>query len=689
MPSLTVGLPPRAFEESAMETLWLDLRQGARSLFKQSTFTIVAVITLALGVGANTAIFSVVHAVLLQSLPYPAADRLVMVWETRRSNPSGQNVINMGNFFDWKEQNRVFEDMAAFGGASVNLTGDGEPEKIPSQIATTNLFNVLGVKPIMGRTFAPEEGKPGQPGVAVISFGLWQRRFGGDPRIIGRKLNLSGAETTVIGVMPAGFNWHVNASSITTKMAEIWLPWQIEEQNRPRRGRGAMAVARIKPGFSLEQAQSEMSAVHNRIAQQYPEFNANWTVNLVPLRTQFAGKIRLALFTLLCAVGMVLLIACANVANLLLARASGRQREVAVRAALGANRGRIIRQLLTESLLLAGLGGLAGLTLAWWGTDLLVSLAPPDLLNLPQVKINAAVLGFTLGITLATGVIFGLAPALEATRLNLTETLKESGKNIGGGIRSHMLRNLLVIAEIALALVLLVGAGLLIRSFSRLQGVDPGFNAHNLLTMKVSLPGRKYDTDQKRINFFLQAVAQMQSLPGVESAGAVSFLPFAAPHAGTLVEIEGRPKLPPGQGLNTGVMVSDLNYFRTMQIPLKRGRLFTDREAAEMRHVVVVNEEFARKNFPGEDPLGKRVTIYMKNDNRPCEIVGVVGDSKHMNLDAEVKPMSYWPHPELTYSGMTLVLRTQGEPTAIANAARDVIRTLDPEQPVADVRTME
>src|SRR5262245_4031383 len=672
-----------------METLWQDLRQGARSLFKQPTFTIVAVVTLALGVGANTAIFSVVHAVLLQSLPYPDADRLVMVWETRRSNPSGQNVINMGNFFDWKEQNRVFEDMAAFGGASVNLTGDGEPEKIPSQIATANLFNVLGVNPIMGRTFAPEEGKPGQPGVAVISFGLWQRRFGGDPRIIGRKLNLSGAETTVIGVMPAGFNWHVNASSITTKMAEIWLPWQIEEQNRPRRGRGAMAVARIKPGFSLEQAQAEMSAIHDRIAQQYPEFNANWTVNLVPLRAQFAGKIRLALLTLLGAVGMVLLIACANVANLLLARASGRQREVAVRAALGAGRGRIIRELLTESLLLAGLGGLAGMALAWWGTDLLVSLAPPELLNLPRVKINAAVLGFTLGISLLTGVIFGLAPAFEATRINLHESLKEGGKSIGGGMRSHRLRNSLVVLEVAMALVLLVCAGLLIRSFARLQSVDPGFNAHNMLTMRVSLPGRKYSEDRKVIDFFRQASAQMKSLPGVESVGAVSFLPFAGPHAGTGVVIEGRPKLPPGQGLITGVIVTDVNYFHAMQIPLKRGRLFTDQEATEMRHVVIINEAFARANFPNEDPLGKRVVIDMKDDNKPCEIIGVVGDSKHMNLDAEVKPMSYWPHPELVYSGMTFVIRTRGDAAAVTSAARNIIRALDPEQPVADARTME
>jgi putative ABC transport system permease protein len=669
-----------------METLWQDLRQGARSLFKQPTFTIVALITLALGVGANTAVFSVVHAVLLQSLPYRDADRLAMVWETRRSNPSGQNVINMGNFFDWKEQNRVFEDMAAFGGASVNLTGDGEPEKIPSQIATTNLFNVLGVNPILGRTFAPDEGKPGQPGVVVISFGLWQRRFGGDPRIIGRKLNLSGAETTVIGVMPANFNWHVNAGSIATKMAEIWSPWQVEERNR--RGRGPMAVARLKPGVSLEQAQAEMSAIHGRIERQYSEFNAGWGVNLVPLRTQFAGKIRPALLVLLGAVGMVLLIACANVANLLLARAAGRQREVAVRAALGANRGRIIRQLLTESLLLAGLGGLAGLTLAWWGTDLLVSLAPPDLLNLPQVKLNAVVLGFTLGISLLTGVIFGLAPAIEATRLNLSESLKEGGKS-AGGMRARRLRNSLVVIEVAMALVLLIGAGLLIRSFALLQGGDPGFNAQNVLTMGVSLRGSKYDNDQKRVNFFRQAIAEMQALPGVESVGAVNSLPFAAFHPATSVDIEGRPLAPVAQKLKTGVMVTDANYFRTMQIPLKRGRLFTDQEAAEMRHVVVINETFARQHFPSEDPLGKRVTIYMKDDNRPCEIIGVVGDSKHMGLDAEVRPMSYWPHPELASSGMTLVIRTRGDAASVTSAARNVIRALDPEQPVSDVRTME
>jgi putative ABC transport system permease protein len=671
-----------------METLWQDLRQGARSLLKQPTFTVVAVIALALGIGANTAIFSVVDAVLLRALPYRDADRLVTVWEHNKGRGNTQNVINLGNFFDWKNQNSVFEDMATFFDMTANLTSGGEPEEIPSQIATPNLFNILGVNPIMGRAFTEDDGKPGAARVIMLSFGLWQRRFGGDPQILGRKLILNGIETTVVGVMPQDFNWHVKGGSMTRKIAEMWAPWQINESMKQRGGRFASAVARLKPDVSPERAQTEMSAIGARLERQYNDFNANWGVTVVPLRKQFTGEIRLALFVLLGAVGMVLLIACANVANLSLARAAGRRREMAVRAALGAGRWRIIRQLLTESLLLAGLGCLAGLALAWWGTDLLVSLAPPDLLNLPQVKINAAVLGFTFLVSLLTGVIFGIIPAFEAARLSLTESLKEGGKNVGGA-RSHRLRNSLVIAEIALALVLLVGAGLLIRSFVRLQGVDPGFNANNMLTMKVSLPGRKYDTDRKRIDFFRQAVAQMQSLPGVEAVGAVSFLPFAAPHAGTLVEIEGRPKPPPGQGLGTGVIVTDQNYFRTMQIPLKRGRLFTDQEAAETRHVVVVNEAFAEKNFPGEDPLGKRVVIYMKDDNQPCEIIGVVGDSKHMKLDAKAEPMSYWPHPELAYSGMTLVFRTQGEPPAITNAARNVIRTLDPEQPVADVRTME
>ncbi|HMY72341.1 MAG TPA: ABC transporter permease [Blastocatellia bacterium] len=674
--------------EEIMETLWQDLRQGVRALLKQPAFTFVAIFALALGIGANTAIFSVVNAVLLQALPYRQADGLVTVWENNKRRGNAQNVINLGNYFDWKEQNQVFEDMATFFDTNANLTGSGEPEEIPSQIASANLFSVLGVTPMLGRGFTPDDGKDGAPRVVVLSYGLWQRRFGGESSVIGRKIILNNNETTVVGVLPPDFTWHVRNGSMTRKVAEMWTPWQMNEGMRQRRGRFAMAVARLKPGVSPEQAQAEMNVLSNRLEQQY-EFNKNWGINVVPLRTQFTGEIRLALIVLLCAVGLVLLIACANVANLLLVRAAARQREIAVRAALGANRLRVIRQLLTESLVLAAAGGAAGLVLAWWGTDLLVKLSPPELLGQAQAKINLPVLGFTLGVSLLTGLIFGLAPAFETTRLNLTESLKDGGKNVGGSSRSHRLRNALVVTEVALALVLLIGAGLLIRSFARLQAVNPGFNVENVLTMKVGLPGRKYDTDQKIIGFYRQALAEMQTLPGVESAGAVSFLPLAAPHAGTNIEIEGRPKLPPGQQLGTGVIVTDANYFKTMQIPLKRGRLYTNQEAAEMRHVVVVNESFARKNFPGEDPLGKRVVIYMKDDNQPCEIIGVVGDTKHMTLDAESQPISYWPHSELAYNSMSFVLRTKGEATAVAAAAREVIRKLDPEQPVADVRTME
>jgi putative ABC transport system permease protein len=588
-----------------MHTLWQDLRYGARMLAKSPGFTLVAIITLALGIGATTAIFSVVNAVLLRALLYKDADKLVIVWESRRDE--NQNVVNPANFMDWREQNSVFTEIAAFADNNAVIVGDGEPEEVPGQLATPNLFSLLGVEAILGRTFSPDDGKPDQPRVVVLGYGLWQRRFGGDPAIIGRKLNINRVEATVIGVMPAGFKWHIKKGSLTAKVAELWSPWVITNEMRVRRGRYMTAVARIKPEVTLEQAQAEMKTISARLNQY--DFNANWSVNVVPLRQQFTGEIRLALLVLMGAVGFVLLIACANVANLLLARASARQKEIAVRAALGAGRGRIVRQLLTESVLLAALGGAAGLLLAWWGTDVLMSFSPRELTDLPQVKISAPVLGFTLAVSLLTGIIFGLAPAFEAIRFNLHESLKE-GKTIGGGTRGHRLRSAFVVAEVALALVLLAGAGLLLRSFARLQAVNPGFNAKNVLTMRMSLPGRKYDTDRKRIDFFRQAVAGIKALPGVEDAGATNFLPFAGPHAGTLVEIEGRPALPPGQGLGTGVCVTDINYFQAMQIPLKRGRLFTEQEAAEMRGVVVINEAFARKHFPNEDPLGKRVTIY-------------------------------------------------------------------------------
>jgi putative ABC transport system permease protein len=672
-----------------METLIKDISYGIRSLLGRPAFTLISVVTLALGIGASTAIFSVVHAVLLRSLPYGDADRLVMVWENnQRRGPQQQNVINLGNFYDWKEQNHVFEDMAAFIDRDAKLTGEGEPEEIPTQIATPNFFSVLGVNPIMGRNFAPDDGQAGQPNVVVLSYGLWQRRFGGQ-NVIGRHLTVNNGDATVIGVMPSDFTLHIARWSGTTKPPEMWRPWQISNDLRQRHGRFASAVGRLKPGITLAQAQAEMNTIAARLTQQYPEFDTNWGVLLVPLRTQFSGEIRKALLILLGAVGFVLLIACSNVANLLLARGVSRQKEIGIRVALGAGRARIVRQLLTESLVLAAAGGALGLTLAWQGTALLVAISPPQLFGPASVKMNASVLLFTLGISLLTGIVFGLLPAFEATRVDLNDSLKEGSKNVGGGARSHRLRGAFVVTEIALALVLLIGAGLLIKSFSRLQAVDPGFDPSNVLVMTVSVPHWKYDTDRKTVDFFRLAVSQLQTLPNVESVGAISFLPFNGPYSGTSIDIEGHAKLPPGQELGTGVCVTDANYFRAMKIPLKQGRLFTDDEGTQERHVVVVNEAFARKNLPGENPIGKRVTINMKDQNIPSEIIGVVADSKHLSLDGEPEPMAYWPHPELVYPFMTFVIRTHGPAVNIAGAARNVIHTIDPQQPLGQVSTMQ
>src|SRR5438876_8375256 len=412
---------------------------------------------------------------------------------------------------------------------------------------------------------------------------------------------------------------------MTNKPAEMWRPWQISNQLRERHGRFASAVGRLKPGITLEQAQAEMNTIATRLTQAYPDFDTNWGILLVPIRAQFSGEIRKPLLILLGAVGFVLLIACTNVANLLLARGGSRTKEIGVRVALGVGRARIVRQLLTESLILATAGGALGLMTAWQGTDLLVALSPPELLGPSNVKMNAAVLFFTLGVSLLTGIIFGMVPAFEATRVDLHDSLKEGGKNVGGGARSHRLRGAFVATEIALALILLIGAGLLIKSFARLQAVDPGFDARNVLAMSVSVPRWKYDSDRKTIDFFKQAVNQLQTLPDVESVGAISFLPFNGPHSGTGVDIEGQPKLPPGQGLGTGVCVTDANYFTAMKIPLRQGRFFTDQEATDERHVVIVNETFARKNLPGENPIGKRVMIDMKDQNVPSEIIGEIG----------------------------------------------------------------
>jgi putative ABC transport system permease protein len=673
-----------------VEVLLQDVKFGVRTLRKSRAFTLVAVLTLAIGIGANTAIFSVVEAVLLRALPYRNADRVVMLWENNRVRNRPRNVVNPGNVLDWRDQAGSFDEVAAFADQRYNLTGSGEPEEVAAQAATPNLFQLLGAEPLLGRALMPGDGEGGGESVAVISHGLWQRRFGGSPDVLGKALTLNGVGATVVGVMPPDFKWFIKENSLSGKPAEIWVPLALTEQQRTtRRGRYMSAVARLKPGVSVEQAQTEMDTVGARLEAQYPEFAKGWGVSVVPLRDQLAGEIKTALLVILGAVGFVLLIACVNVANLVMARSAGRRKEIALRAALGAGRLRIIRQLVTESLLLAVAGGALGLLFSRWCVEALVALSPPNLIGAGQVGVNLTVLLFTLAVSLLTGVAFGVAPAIETSRLNLSESLKESSRGNVGGARAGRVRGALVVAEIGLALVLLVGAGLMVRSFLRLQSVNPGFDASNLLTMRVMLPQTKYPEGSRKVEFFRQAAERIRALPGVRSASAVSALPFADLGAATSFTVVGRPAPPAGDKPVTDVRVADENYFRTMNIPVIAGRTFTEQEAVTDRKVAVVNEAMARKYFPGQDPIGQRIVVNMASEPAPTEIIGVVGDARYDKLEGELRPMVYWTPPQLTYSSMSFVVRTAGDPAALAPAAVREIQSVDKDQPVSDVRTME
>jgi len=674
-----------------METFLQDVRYGARMLARNKAFTVVAVLTLALGIGANTAIFSVVNDLLLRPLPYSEADRVVMLWEV---SPEGRhmNTTSRANFREWRAQGQSFESMAAFSDQRLNLTGAGDPEEVAVQLATPELFKVLGVQPLLGRVLVEDDIKMGSAGV-VLSHAFWKRRFGGDPGLVGKSITLNGNPFNVVGIMPPSFQWHIKQRSGTGKPAEVWMvlfmPQPGGAQVANERGRFLSVVGRLKPGVTFEQAEAELKTIHKRLEAD-STFNKNYTAEVIPLREQFVGNIRPALWVLLGAVGLVLLIACANVANLLLSRVAAREKEIALRTALGARRVRVIRQLLTESLLLSLLGTGLGLLIAWWGIGALVAISPRDLVSLQNVGINTTVLAWTLGVTLLTSLLFGIVPALEATRLNLNDALKEGGKGADAhGSRSRRLRGALVVGEVALALMLLVGAGLLVKSFAQLRKIDTGFETENVLTMVLRLPASKYKDDPQYVAFFRQALERIRAIPGVRSAGVVNFLPlYGGLGSATGFDVEGQPPAPPGMGPSTNVRVADSGYFKTMNIPLKQGRLFTDVEDSEDRRVVLVSESYAKRFFPGESPLGKRIKVFMAEDPAWTEIVGIVGDVRYDNLMAEAEPFVYYPHPGLTYEFMTIVVRTAGDPAEMAPAVRREIAAIDPDQPVSDVRTM-
>ena len=665
-----------------------DLRYAMRMLAKKPGFTLIAVITLALGIGANTAIFSVVNAVLLNPMPYREPDRLIQFWETNPLKSWTQAPIAPANLFDWQQQNQSFEEIAAYMGsdksgpgiAGLHLTGDGEPERVKALYVTGNVFSVLGVDTMLGRTLREDETWQGKHTVVVLSHALWQRRFGGDPGVIGQNISLNGRSREVVGVMAADF-------CFPSKEIELWVPmgWNQQQIAQLRRPHFLRAVGRLKPGVTTEQARAEITAIAGRLEEQYPETNTQMGVGLGPLKDWIVGDTKLPLMVFLVAVGFVLLIACANVANLLLARAATRNREVAIRTALGARRSRIVRQLLTESFMLALVGGGLGVLLALWSKDLLVAFSPGDIPRLEEARLDAKVLGFTIGLTLLTTFLFGLAPALQASKPDLVSTLKEGGQK--GGSQGGRVRSVLVVAEVALALVLVIGAGLMIRSFLRLQQVDPGFNANNLLMLSVGLPGAKYPEDSQAITFFEQAEQRLKALPGVLEVGATNVAALKGSGYTNDMTIEGRPPEDYVREIRHKTVTPD--YFRAMGIQLLSGRQF-DKSDNATSSTIIVNEAFARRCFPGEDPVGKRVKFAKPTEPGTWEtIVGVVRSEKQDSLGTEPRPESYKTQLQEPSSSMTLVIRTAGDPKALIGAARDQIRALDKDLPPYNVKTMD
>jgi len=674
---------------ASLEDFSHDLRFGLRMLGKNLSFTLVAVLTLALGIGASTAIFSVINSVLLRALPYRQPDRIVVVWEQNQRSNSKRNTVGPANFFVWQERNSVFEQMAFFYDHAVSLTGDAMPEQIPAQAVSANLLSLLGTPPAMGRVFSDDDSRKGHDNVVVLSYGLWQRRFGGDINIVGKTIRLGGQGQTVVGVMPPGFDFFLKHGSISQsgEKPQLWYVIADEPSWRKPGGRYLSAVARLKPGVSLGQAQSQMDTLEAALQKQWPDFDTGWGVNLVPLHDELRGDLRRPLWILFGAVSLVLLIACANVASLLLARGAARQKEWALRAALGATGPRLARQLITECLCLAGAGGALGLLLALWGTRALLLLGPRDVLGSTSVNADPRILLFALAASLLTALLFGLIPAFAAMRTDVNEILKEGGKASHGGLRIA-LRTFFVVGEVALAFVLLVGSGLLARSFLRLTAVDPGFNSANLLAVQLSLPSSRYQAESQRVIFFRQLRDRFAAIPGVRAVGGNTFVPFTGLASATDLRVVGRPEPLPGQAPNADVRMIEPDYFRAMGIPLIKGRLFTEEEFAKAAGVVIVSESLARQNFPGEDPIGQSIIIDMKDQNLPSRIVGVVGDVKHYGLDTKAPATAYWPHVELPIGLMTLVLHSDADPKQLISPVRQVVAAMDPELPITRIATM-
>ncbi len=681
--SETLGdLASTAFAEH-MGVLWQDLRYGVRTLIKNPSFTIVAVLALALGIGSTTAIFSVVNAVLLKPLPYQEPTKLVQVRSENPSQVFDTGVVAALDFIDWRKQNETLSGIALYANRAYNTRFDGEAERLRGAGVSAGLFEVLGVRPALGRGFTLLEEKAGSDQVVVLSHRLWERRFDKNPAVLGKTVVINARSYTVVGVMPPTFQFP-NADT------EMWAPFPFDSPGMQERGNHSYhVVGRLKPGVSLAQASAQLNVVARQLEKQYPDTNSGYAVALVPLYEQVVKDVRPALLTLVGAVASVLLIACANVANLLLARAATRSKEIAIRTALGASRARLVRQLLTESVLLALLGGAAGFVLAYWGVDLLIALSPKNLPRIQEIGIDGQVLGFTLLVALATGVLFGLVPALQASRTDTNETLKDGGRGSSGGKAGLRVRNLLVVGEVALALVLLVTAGLLIQSFVRLQSVSPGFNPQNVLSAQLTLPLARYKEDRQQIAFFDQVLGRIRTLPGARMVSAVATLPLSGNSASLSFNIEGRPEARPGKADSAGYLVIGPDYLQTMGIPLIRGRDLSLGDTPTTRRVALINQTFARRYFPGQDPIGKRLTTSDLKEGKWALIVGVVGDIKHEKLEDKPRPEIYLPYTQAMWPTMSILVRTATAPESLTAALRAQVAAVDPDQPVGMIRTME
>jgi putative ABC transport system permease protein len=674
-----------------METFWQDIRYGIRMLVKAPSISIVATIALALGIGANTAIFSVVNAVLLRPLPFADSEQLMNVWETDPTRGYVRGSASYPNFVDWREQNHVFEHMASYHTGDFILTGRGESTRLQGAVVNADLFPLLAVAPVIGRGFLPDEDKPGESGrVVLLSQELFQRRFNSDPNVVNQSMVLDGKNYTIVGVMPSAFQFPIQNEPV-----ELWTTVALDREGKEpitdERGAHYMnVIARLKPGVSKEQAQAEMVAISARLEQQYPDKDLHKSSRVEPALEALVGDIRPALLILLGAVGCVLLIACANVANLLLARAMTRHKEMAIRSALGASRVRVVRQLLTESVLLSLAGGALGLVLAVWWSDLLVALGKQNIPRALQVGLDWRVLGFTLLVSVFTGIIFGLVPALHSSKTELTESLKEGARGSGEGARRNRVRGVLVVSELAIAVVLLVGAGLLIQSLWRLRQVSPGFDSQNLLTFVVGIPEVKYPTE-KQAQFYNDLVARVKSLPGVRSAGAVIPLPLSGDLIRISFETEGRPVAKGDQPSADFFAIGD-GYFKTLGVSILKGRDFNERDNKQAPAVIIVNQAFARKFFPDEDPIGKRIKPGISTDtNEPAmrEIVGVVSDVRNRNLSSELRQGYFVPAAQIPFNQMTMVIRTTNDPHSLITAVQNEVHSMDKELPVFNVKTMD